>query len=503
MRIMAQNQPKSGADHLKSLNDGREVYLDGELVGDVTVHPAYRNAVRSACALYDFQADPANIDYMTFASPKTGRRVNRCWQLPRTFDELVIRRRAIAAWSRLSGGWLGRSPDHIASSVAGQVMGLHVFEKHSKERAKALWDYYEHCRDNDLYLTYVIINPQADRGKDTGSQAEEFVACGVVDEDSRGITVRGGKMLGTGSIMANEVLVANIQPLRPGEEKYAISFAVPIAHKGVKVLSRRSYEQSVTTEYDYPLSAHFDENDALFYFDDVHVPWERVFIYKDTDAARAQFQDTYAHYMQNYQAMIRLMVKMQFLVGLAHRITETIGTLNFPQVREQLGHLAAQAAMVEGLVYGMESGGGMYQGYYVPDRNLMYTAQVLTQELYPNFITKLRELAGGGVIMLPSSAHDFENPKLAQYIGRTQKSPVADAEGRVKFMKLAWDAIGSEFASRHAQYEMFYAGAQFVTRGHAFRTYDWANATGLVDEMMRRYSLDKVIGRKPRKAAAE
>jgi 4-hydroxyphenylacetate 3-monooxygenase len=195
---------------------------------------------------------------------------------------------------------------------------------------------------------------------------------------------------------------------------------------------------------------------------------------------------------------------MQFLVGLAHKITETIGTINFPQVREQLGHLAAQAAMVEGLVYGMESGGGMYHGYYVPDRNLMYTAQVLTQELYPNFITKLRELSGGGLIMLPSSARDFEHPKLAEYIGRTQKSPVTDAEGRVKFMKLAWDAIGSEFASRHAQYEMFYAGAQFVTRGHAFRTYDWANATGLVDDVMRRYSLEKVIGKKAtRKAAAE
>ena len=486
--------PKNGADHLKTLKDGRQVFLDGELVKDVTTHPAYRNAVKSACALYDFQAEADNVDWMTFESPTSGERVNRCWQLTKTYEELVARRKAIAAWSALSGGWLGRSPDHIASSMAGQVMGIHLFKQHSEERAQALLDYYQYARDNDIYMTYVIINPQADRSKDTGDQADEFLATGVVDEDSEGITVRGAKMLGTGSIMANEVLFANIQPLKPGEEKYAISFAVPMNHKGVKVMSRRSYEQSVTTEYDYPLSTHFDENDALVYCDDVKVPWDRVFIYKDTDMARAQFSDTYAHYMQNYQAQIRLMVKMQFLVGVAHKIAETNGIVNFPQVREQLGNMAAQAAMVKGLVYGMESGGGEYHGYYVPDRNLMYTAQVLTQELYPKFVTSIRELAGGGVIMLPSSAKDFANPELADFIGRTQKSPVMDSESRVKFMKLAWDAVGSEFASRHTQYEMFYAGAQFVTRAHAYRTYDWDSAIGMVDDILARYDLKDSMG---------
>ena len=310
-------------------------------------------------------------------------------------------------------------------------------------------------------------------------------------------------MLGTGSIMANEVLFANIQPLRPGEEKYALSFALPMNAKGLKILSRRSYEASVTTAYDYPLSARFDENDALVYCDDVHVPWDRVFIYRDTDTARAQFQDTYAHYMQNYQAQIRLMVKMQFLVGTARRICETIGTVGMPAVAEKLGHMAAQAAMVEGLVYGMEAGGGEYNGYYVPDRNLMYTAQVLTQQLYPDFITAIRELAGGGLIMLPSSALDFEDPELARVIEITQKSAIGTSEDRVKFMKLAWDAIGSEFAGRHTQYEMFYAGAQFVTRAHAYRTYDWDRASAVVDSVLDRYALSDVLDEPGVQEAAE
>lgn len=486
---------KTGSKHLQSLRDGREVYLNGKKIDDVTTHVAFKNAVAASAKLYDFQSDEKNIEFMTFKSPSSGNRVNRCWQLTKNYEELVIRRKAISSWAQLSAGWLGRSPDHIASSMVGQVMGLQVFEKHSPDRAKALWEYFTWARDQDHYMTYVIINPQANRSKSTSEQKDELLATAVVDEDAEGITVRGGKMLGTGSIMANEILFANIQPLKPGEEKYAISFAIPMNTKGLKIMSRRSYEESATSIYDYPLSSRFDENDALIYCDDVKVPWERVFIFKDINTARAQFQDTYAHYMQNYQSQIRLMVKMQFQIGIARRICETIGTIDMPSVSEKLGHMAAQAAMVEGLVYGMESGGGNYNGYYVPDRNLMYTAQVLTQQLYPEFITSMREIAGGGLIMLPSSAKDFENPEISKYITATQNSAIGTSQEKVKFMKLAWDAIGSEFASRHTQYEMFYAGAQFVTRGHALRTYDWDRSKNLVDSMLDSYSLEDVLNK--------
>ena len=120
-------------------------------------------------------------------------------------------------------------------------------------------------------------------------------------------------------------------------------------------MSRRSYEESASSTYDYPLSSQFDENDALVYCDDVKVPWDRVFIYKKTRILPVPSSRIHTLTMQNYQAMTRLMVKMQFQVGIARRITETIGTSGMPAVAEKLGHLAAQAAMVEGLVYGMES----------------------------------------------------------------------------------------------------------------------------------------------------
>jgi 4-hydroxyphenylacetate 3-monooxygenase len=289
--------------------------------------------------------------------------------------------------------------------------------------------------------------------------------------------------------MANEVLVTCIQPLQPGEERYALSFAIPINTKGIKLLSRKSYEADASSVFDNPLSSRFDENDAVIYFDDVKVPWDRIFVAGDLAMCQKQFHATPAHVYQNYQAMIRLSVKLRFLVGLARRITELNGVGNFPQVRETLGQLAAEAGMVDAMVAAMEIKGTQRGRYFLPHRHTLYAAQTLTQQLYGKVLNTLRELAGGGMIMLPSSVHDFANPEIAALIAKTQQSPAASADEKVKFYKLAWDAVGSEFASRHAQYEMFYAGATFVTKGHSMRSYDWDAASALVTGMLGSYDL--------------
>jgi 4-hydroxyphenylacetate 3-monooxygenase len=384
----------------------------------------------------------------------------------------VQRRKAMQAWAALSYGFMGRSPDHLASALVGQRMGIEVFEKHGAERAKAVHDYFEEASRNDYFLTYVIINPQAERAKDWGEQKEELVAR-IVDEDSGGITIRGAKMLGTSSIMANEVFVANLQPLKPGEEDLAFSCALPMNAKGMRVLSRKSYEAAAVSIFD-----------------------NRVFVFRDADMCRAQFHDTPGHSYQNYQSQIRLSVKIRFLTGLAHRLTEAIGTTNIPSVREQLGYLAAQTSMVNAMMAGMEAEGSMRGEWYVPNKHYMYSAQVLTQDLYPRIVNTLRDLSGGALIMLPSSIHDFADPHIKRIIEVTQRAAKMASEEKVKFLKAAWDAIGSEFGSRHTQYEMFYAGARFVTSGHSYRTFDWDGATGMVDGLLNTYQLADELGRK-------
>ena len=481
---------KTGEQHIKSLRDDRQVYLNGNTIVDVTTHDAFKNSIQSVGRLYDFVSDPGNEVLMTYREQGSDERFNRIWQLPKNYEELVTRRKALVAWLELHGGYYGRSPDHVASCVSGMYMGRDVFSEYDKDRAHALTDYYRYARDNDVFLTYVIINPQADRSKAAHEQADEYLSAGVVDEDSAGLVIRGAKMLATGGVAANEVLVTCIQPLRPGDEKYAVSFVVPMDTEGLRILSRKSYEENTSNLFDNPLAGLFDENDALLYFDDVKVPWERVFINQHTEMCQKQFHGTPTHVYQNYQAQVRLMVKLKFLMGLAKSIADTTGIINFPQVREILGELAADAQMVDALVHAMEIKGRQQGIYFIPDAATLYSAQVITQKLYPKLVNKIRELAGGGLIMLPSSVEDFDNPELTSIIEKTQQSPVTDSQGRVKFFRLAWDALGSEFGSRHVQYEMFYAGASFVTKAHCYRTYDWDSSGSMVDTIMDRYTLE-------------
>lgn len=481
--------PKDGNQHLEALRDGREIYINGELVDDVTTHRAFRNSTRSIASLYDFQAADDNVERMTFASPATGDRVNLQWRLPTCYEELAKRRQAIEAWNEVHFGFMGRAPDHVASTLVGFMMGIDLLEAHDPNRAAALRDYFAFVRDNDHYVTYVIVNPQGDRSKATSDQGDEFHTVAIVDEDSEGIVVKGAKMLGTATAMCNEVLVASLMPLQEGEERYAVTFAVPMNAKGLKQMCRRSYEENAASVFDNPLSSRFDENDAILYFDEVKVPWERVFALRDPEVCRALFHTAPGHAMQNYQSMIRLTVKMRFLAGVARMVAETTGIVNFPQVREKLGQLTSETQMIEALVHGMEAGARQVGSYLAPTRNAVISALVLAQQLYPKVITTIRELAGGGLIMLPSDVRDFANPELADLIHKTQKSSVYSPEDRVKVLKLAWDAVGSEFGSRHTTYEMFYAAPNFMNQTMAFDSYDWDRAMEMVERMLASYDL--------------
>jgi len=479
---------KTGAKHLQSLRDGREIYIRGERVEDVTAHPAFRNSVRSAAYLYDFQNQHA--EKMTFVSPDTGDRVSRSWQLPASYAELVARREALAASAETHFGFMGRSPDHVASCISGMYMGIEVFEASDPARAGALRDYYRFARDRDLFLAYAIVNPRVARDYDAQGHDQNIIAS-VVDRDTHGVTVMGAKLLGTGSIMANEIFVSSIQRLKPAEVPCAVSFAIPMSTRGLKVLSRKSYEWAAGEIFDNPLSSRYDENDAVLYFDQVQVPWERVFIVDDVAMCQKQFYGTPAHVYQNYQCQIRLMVKLRFLAGLARMIAELNDCETYPQVREILGQLAAEVAMVESLVFAMEIKGSQYGAYFVPDSHTLYAAQVLTQQLYPKVITTLRSLAGSSMIALPSGVEDLAGSKLADYILPSYSSALCASEDRIKFFKLAWDAVGSEFASRQTQYEMFYAGADHVSKRHSYRTYNWDNAKELPQRLLDGYSLKK------------
>src|SRR5260370_17383795 len=160
---------------------------------------------------------------------------------------------------------IARSPDHVASTVAGLPRGLAAFRDYDPARAAALESYFQYARDNDLFLSYVIINPQSDKARSAGNQPDPHLVASVVDEDGEGITIRGAKMLATSGVMANELLVSGFQALQAGDEAYAFTAVVTLTSNGLTLIPRRTYDQTATSPFDITLSSRFDHNAAVFH----------------------------------------------------------------------------------------------------------------------------------------------------------------------------------------------------------------------------------------------
>ncbi|HLH26000.1 MAG TPA: 4-hydroxyphenylacetate 3-hydroxylase N-terminal domain-containing protein [Chloroflexota bacterium] len=480
---------RTGQQYRESLRDGRTVYVYGERVPDVASHPAFAGIVDTVAGLYDFAADPANG--MIHHNPDVGTDGNKTFMIPRGPDDLRQRREAIAAWARRTNGLVGRGPDHLGSVLAGIASAPSVLARGRPEFGENITRFYQRLVADDLYVTYVIIPPQVDRTQSAAGQEDAFTQVGVVREQDGGIVVRGAQMLGTAAPISNWLFVSCIVPLRPGDEDYANTFLVPIDAPGLKFYARPPYAVGRPSTFDYPLSTRFDETDSLVVFDDVFVPWENVLVCRNLELLRAQYFETASHVLGNNQAQIRLAVKLQFIAGLSRKIAATTRVDAFPAVQERLGELASLAAMVEGMALASEAAATVDKfGVLRPDPRFLYGAMGLQAELYPRALHLLRELAGGGVIQVPSSYKELLAPETAPDVRRYVRSPGVPAEERIKLYKLAWDMVGTEFAGRHEQYEMFYAGAPYVAKGYAYRNYRYEEAVALVDAFLESYGLD-------------
>ncbi|MGW5383616.1 4-hydroxyphenylacetate 3-hydroxylase family protein [Nocardia sp. NPDC003963] len=482
---------RSGKEYIERLDDGRRVMVNGEVVRDVPAHPAFAGAVGSIARHYDHAHAPENRDVMTFTSPATGEPVNRSFLIPRSAADLAARGAALRRSAELSVGMLGRNPDHVAAFFAGWAGRRDVFARANESYADNLVRFYEHLRDEDLYAVYAIVPPQIDRSKPAHQQADPHLYAGVTGETDGGIRVSGAQMLATGAALADYIVLSNIAPQRPGDEDQAINVAIPVGASGVKIYSRRPYATGATSVFDYPLSTRFDETDALVVLDDVFVPWEHVFVLRDREICAAQWTETPAHVLGNHQAQVRLATKLDFAVGLAHRIAEATGNLAAPPVRGALGEMAAHAGIVSGLLAAQERNCEIDdEGIAWPGREECFAVMTLQSELYPKVMHMLRDLCGGGLIQLPSAAADFAHPEMQADLERYIGGPDETAEERVKLLKLAWDLVGSEFGGRHHQYEMFYVGAPFVVRQRMYGVYDFDRRRSLVDTVLAGYDLD-------------
>lgn len=475
---------RTGRQYLDALNDGRDVRVDGQRVENVATHPAFAGIAATVAGIYDH----ANTPGSRLLDPETGRHL--IYSIPRTVEQSDARRAALEEWSELANGFIGRGPDHVAGLLAGFASNAPLFDEApaadgtaGAERSRAVLDYYQYAASRGLWITNSIVPPQSNPADPTSTARQVE----VIGETGEGVIVSGAQMLASGGAVADELFVTCVRPLRDGEDDRAISFIIPINTPGLRLISRRPYAQAGSV-FDYPLSTRYDESDSMVTFDDVLVPWNRVFVLRDRAKLQQQFFGTAAHQLGNIQSVIRLAAKLRFVAGLANRVASINGREGDLAVKHLVTDVSLLATTVESFVESAYSRAAVDEfGVVRPDGQFLYAALGMQTQLYPRAVQILGELCGGGVIQVPASEADLADPDERASLALLMGSELVTLDERVKFFKLVWDVIGSEYAGRHVQYERFYSGSAMVVKGYAYRNYPFARADRLVDDFLAGY----------------
>ena len=473
---------RSGADYLAAIaRDGRHVLLDGALVEDVTSHPAFGRAAATIAGLYDAARDRPDL-----RADGEGDQTSGMWVAPRTPEHLALRHRVHRHWAEGSFGLMGRTPDHVAAIVTAFAASAAVFGRGSHGTADRVTAFYEEARTNDWFVTFAITPPQVDRSRPAHDQPEEFLYPGIVTERNDGIVIRGALMIATSAAIADQVLISSVAPLLPGDEAYAISVVVPVAAEGVRLHARRPYAAASATAFDDPLASRFDEPDCLIVLRDVFVPWRRVFIHRDVARVNAQFAETGASTLAAYQGLVQFGVKLELAAGLAIELADAHGLSAVPSVQAQLGgDVAAFARALDAIVVAATAAPVPQGTLLLPAPSFVTAGVSLQRRWIVDIMRALRELAGGGFIAMPSEG-SFGATETSDDVRRYYRSATLSAHERVALLKVMWDLVGSEFAGRQLQYEMFSSAAQHIADRQVFRSYDWETGRAHVRRLLER-----------------
>jgi 4-hydroxyphenylacetate 3-monooxygenase len=479
--IGAKARPFTGAEFLESLRDGREVYIYGERVADVTAHPAFRNTARSIARLYDALHDPKMKPLLTTATDTgSGGFTHKYFRVARSREDVVAQRDAIAAWARMSYGWMGRSPDYKASLMNTLGANSQFYGKFA-DNAKA---WYRRSQEHVLFMNHAIVNPPVDRAKAADQVKDVFIT--IQKETDAGIIVSGAKVVATSSALTHYNFLGQNAAVPTHDTDLAVMFIAPMNAPGVKLFCRTSYEMMASvmgTPFDYPLSSRFDENDAIFVFDNVLIPWEDVLLHRDLDKLKIFFPQS--GFLQGYQfqGCTRLAVKLDFMVGIIAKALRAAGSDEFRGNQALLGEVIAWRNLFWALTDAMAHNPTPWVGDAVlPNSQSGSSYRVFAGDAYGRIEEIVEKIVASSLIYLPSSAKDFKNPAIDPYLARyVRGSHGIDYKERIKVMKLLWDAIGTEFGGRHELYEMNYAGNHEDIRIQAM----WgARTSGALDGMI-------------------
>ena len=459
---------RTGQQYLQGLQEQeRDIWLGGERVKDVTTHPGLRHGAEAIASLYDLQHDPQYQAEMTYVSPTTGDRVGLSFIIPRTMDDLVRRRVMMLHWARTTCGMMGRSPDFMNVSYAAWAAAAPFFARNRPDFGEHIQKYYTYISEHDLTLTHSLINLQRSRSVAGTFNLAEDTALRVVKETDAGIVVRGARVLATLGPLADEIGVyaPRMGRMTEGHSPYALNFAIPCGTPGLKFLCRESFDVG-QTHFEHPLGSRFEEMDCVVFFNDVLVPWERVFMLGDVGLVNTTAATTHSSNHTAHQGAAKNVAKCELVLGTALLMSHVLGNAHLPHTQERLGKLMMYTELMKACMRAAEADATLDEwGVMCPAQLPIEITRNLFSTAYPEMVEILQLLGSSSFMIRPSEA-DFHSP-LAPEIEQYLATDAATAHERVQLFHLAWDIACSSFGARQVLYERFFASdpltrAQFL-----------------------------------------
>ncbi|MFC3087967.1 4-hydroxyphenylacetate 3-hydroxylase N-terminal domain-containing protein [Tabrizicola soli] len=470
--------PPTGEDYLESLRDGREVWIYGERVKDVTTHPAFRNSTRALARLYQAMHEDGRKDRLLVPTDTgSGGLTHAFFRTPRSRADLRLGREAVRCWQELVFGWMGRTPDYKAALITGIGADPDYFGQF----APNIRNWYRRAQEGVLHMAHAIVNPPVDRSRPFDEVNDVFVH--VEKETDAGLIISGAKVVATGAPQTQYVFVGHSGGPASRKE-FALSFIAPISAPGTRLICRQSYEYSAAASgspWDYPLSSRFDENDSILIFDRTLIPWENVIIY-DVEKLNAHYTDIHWDGQALLQSITRMEVKMTFLAGALSKALDITGAAKFRGVEAALGEVVNWRNLVRGLRDGMiENAAPGFGGMMTPCHRTAKAYTAIAPQLYSRIRQICETVVASGLIYLNSHTSDLKNPEMRPWLEKYLRgSNGLGVDDRSKVMKLLWDAIGTEFGGRHELYEWNYFGSPELNNLESLAV---SRQTGELEEM--------------------
>lgn len=477
---------RSGKAFLEGLRDDREVWIGGRRVADVTEHPGLRRGAESLAALLDRQHEPELRDLLSFETGSGDARAAMSLLHPLTKEDLERRSAAMLDWARFSHGMMGRTPDYLNASFMAFAAAHEFFAHVRPEFGENVLRYYEEIRDRDLVLTHTLVNPQVNRRLTADGTPSAEVALHVVREDDAGLIVRGARLLATLGPISDEIAVfpSTVLKVSPESRPFALAFALPNATPGMKYVCRDTYDEG-KSHFDAPLSSRFDEMDAVVIFDDVRVPWERVFLYDDPLACNEAYKDTSAVVHMMHQVVCKNVAKSEFIVGLLCAMAHASERDQTPQVQGMIAEAMWIAESMRAFLRAAEADAAPDRwGTMTPKRTPLDTARNMFPKMYPR-LAELVHLLGSSSLMATPSEADFDSP-LREDLERYFPVAHAGARDRVALFRLAQDVAVSGFGNRQLLYERFFFGPPERMASAFYGIYDKAPLMERVQAFLKR-----------------